>query len=108
MHQTKHPRPLTGIHVAKELKKFLKQRAIKFSVYGNTIVTEAQNFPRLVFKFKDNYIHVYSLMNMDFQAQFPQGNLATLFQKLITYRFITQKSLLRFIWTIQTTPFGFM
>lgn len=88
------PRPLTGNHVAKELKKFFRARSIKYMTVHRTIVADCETFPPLVFIFKNDYITVYNKNNLYFSTSFPAGSIATLFLKLIQHGFLTKKSLM--------------
>lgn len=86
-------RPLTGNHVAKELKKFFRNNGIKYLLCHRSVVPLSPKYPPLVFNFKDNYITVYNKNNMCMSVSFPCTTINTLFIKLFQHGFVSKSQI---------------
>lgn len=86
-------RPLSGNHVAKELKKFFRNNQIKYVCLNTYVIVDSKNYPPLVFQFKDDYVIVYDKNKIENSYSFPCGTINTLFEKLLQYRVLNAHQL---------------
>lgn len=79
-------RPLTGNHVAKQLKRFFRNNQVKYVTLNRYVIIDSKNFPPLVFKFEDDYVIIYDKTKLENSYSFPCGTINTLFAKLLQYK----------------------
>jgi|SRR5436189_6471465 len=92
-----HPSPLTGNHVAKELKKFLRYHSIPYSICNSSIVITGHYFKPCVLKFKNDYVRMHVINEFDFNYQFPANTLPVLLEKMLRFHVVTESDLIKLL-----------
>jgi hypothetical protein len=91
------PSPLTGNHVAKELRKFLRSHSVPHSICNTSIVITGYHFKPCVLNFKNDCIRMHVINEFDFNYMFQANTLTVLFEKLMRFHVITERDLIRLL-----------
>lgn len=91
--QTKSP--LSGNHVAKQLKKFLRNHGVPYSLCNASVIITGYYFKPCVLTFQNDYVHVHVINEFQFSYDFPCNTLPVLIHKLHRFQVISEKELIR-------------